>query len=754
MGLYQNVVKYQLNTLTYEQETLFTYFNLRYLFNDDDTTNPYVVITLSTKIKAIEVARIYIDLQGHDDYKCYFCSKSRCEHLQIMVSKCLQDPAFISQLEKLDYNAANHVYIQQQKEFDEEINTIFDEMYNDQSSMIHLAHITPCLEDVRNAYSLSLRIGINKVYKIPNIYQFLMRFKHKETFQYGKELKLVHKLNSFDNPSISLINYLKDNIEHVDKYVTLKKKALDSLCEIYIGDNIEIDNETYFISNENLDIRFHIDKQFHIHVRYMNTDYVPFGVSFYINKKEKMIKQAVNDKNIASLISSIEKYPLADIKNRLFDFKHAYFLKYPDLFTFDEEVQDILDNEPLRIKSYFDYEKKDDILLVKSEYFKNDEPINPNDIDNIFEKRFIEQYQQLLTKYGFNIEGKITNHADIFNFINGSLEDIKMLSEVYISDSLANMNVISFYSPRIDVHRNGNIIEVFMEESDYSLEELKQILEAIRKKKKYIILKDNFIDLSSPNSESFSDAIENYDLIDHHNLIQHHKLPLYYAFKSLDNQSGGVQTDELINEVFSQVKDFTNSRISIPKINGKLRNYQKDGVRWLNVLYQNGLGGILADDMGLGKTIETITFLKLVQKDSPILIVCPKSLIFNWQSEFKRFASEIPTYAIHGTVNERKNIISSITNTTFGVYFISYDSLRNEVDNLKDIHFDTCILDEAQFIKNAFAKKTSAVKSISADHFFALTGTPIENNIFDLWSIFDFLMPGYLADLKQFKDRP
>ncbi len=752
MGLLQNIKKYQLNRLNSEQETLFTYFNIRYEIDNKNVSNPYVVISLTTKIKEIEVARLYIDHKGNEDSKCYFCFRSHCEHLQIMVTKILENPAFLAQIEEADYNSDNYIYIEQQNEFDQEINEIFDSIYNEESStLIHLAHITPSLEDVRNAYALELKVGINRSYKVPSVYQFLMRFKHKETFQYGKELKLVHKLNNFDEPSANLINYLKDNIEHIDRYVTLKKKALDSVCEIYMGHYIEIDNETYFVSNENLNIQFHIDNQFHIHLQYLDSDYSSFGENFYINKKEKVIKQIVSDKRLSALIDSINRYPLANIKNRIYEFKHAYFLKYPDLFTFDEEVQGILHNEPLKIQSYFDYEKKDDTLTVETKYLRDNEEINPEDLTNIYEKKFINQYLDILSKYGFN-EGKITNHADVFNFINGSLEDIRLLSEVYISESLSKMNLITFSAPTIRVQRSGNIIEVFMDDSEYDEKELKQILSALKKKKKYIILKDNFIDLSSSSCEVFYDAMEQYEMFSKNGVISHNKLPLYYAFKSINDDSQ-IETDSLINDVFTQVKEFSVNKLNIPKINGKLRSYQKDGVKWLHVLYQNGLGGILADDMGLGKTIETISFIKCVQKDSPILIVCPKSLIYNWQSEFRRFAPELPTYAIHGTVSERKKIINNIKDNSFGVYFISYDSLRNEVDNLKDIHFDICILDEAQFIKNAMAKKTSAVKSISASHLFALTGTPIENNIFDLWSIFDFLMPGYLSDLKEFKTK-
>ena len=753
MGLYRNLLKYQLNQLNEEQESLFTYFDIRYELNSDDESNPSIVISLYTKYRNIELAHLYIDFKGEEEYRCYFCSHSRCVHLQLLVTKILQNPDIVNKIKELDDYAENHEYRKQQEDFNNDIKEIFDDIFNEEkSSLIHLAHLTPYLEDVRNAYALELKVGINKSYKIPSIYQFLNRFKHKEVYQYGKELKIIHRLNNFDEPSHALINYLRDNIENITQYPTLKPKAVDSLCEIYLNQEIYVDNEPYLVSDQSLNIKFHVDNNYKIHFTCEETDYKPFGELFYINRHNGMIKRLVSDPHLLVLIHSLEKYPLANIKSRFFEFKYTYFLKYPSLFSFDEEVERYLNQEPLKIKSYFDYDKENDVLTVDSHFFKEEIEINKEDITSPLEKRMINKYQEVLTAYGF-VDNQISNSADIFNFINGSLEDIRLLSEVYVSDTLAKMNVITFSGPSIRITREGSMLDVFMGESEFNEEELRQIFQALKKKKKYILIKDNFIDLSTPSGERFFETVDNFELLSNKSILKSQRLPLYYAFKNINEDNPEIEVDSLIEDVFNQLKGFSNNKLVMPKINGKLRGYQKDGVKWLNVLYQNGLGGILADDMGLGKTIEAITFIKIIQKDAPILIVCPKSLIFNWQSEFKRFAPELPTFAIHGTVNERKKVISGIKDNTFGVYFISYDSLRNEVDNLKGKHFDMCILDEAQFIKNAFAKKTSAVKSINADHLFALTGTPIENNIFDLWSIFDFLMPGYLSDLKTFKSK-
>ena len=296
------------------------------------------------------------------------------------------------------------------------------------------------------------------------------------------------------------------------------------------------------------------------------------------------------------------------------------------------------------------------------------------------------------------------------------------------------------------------MLSVLVDSSAYSDEELKAILIGLKRKKKFVKIGDNFISLLSDDTKKFYDFAKDFDLISENSLNKKKEVPLYYAFKAYGQDNSFLSMDGYLDDVFTDLKNFSESKLEIAKINGELRPYQVDGVKWLATLYKYSLGGILADDMGLGKTIETIAFINTIKTDKPILIVSPKSLVFNWVSEFNKFAKDIPVYPIIGTVEERKKVIKKIKSDKFGVYFISYDSLRNEYENLLDFTFDLVILDEAQFIKNMHAKKTNAVKQINALHTIALTGTPIENNIYDLWSIFDFLMPHYLLDYEDFKD--
>ena len=196
--------------------------------------------------------------------------------------------------------------------------------------------------------------------------------------------------------------------------------------------------------------------------------------------------------------------------------------------------------------------------------------------------------------------------------------------------------------------------------------------------------------------------------------------------------------------------------MEVPKnLNASLREYQKVGVQWLRMLDYYGLGGILADDMGLGKTVQLLCVIcayKYNGGKKPCLVVCPSSLCLNWQNEAEKFTIGMQSIVVHGTLEERKNQIASIPN--YDIVITSYELLKRDIEEYKkyDFKFKYIIADEAQYIKNNNTQNAKAIKNISAETRFALTGTPIENSLSELWSIFDFIIPGYLFGYRKFKE--
>ena len=200
-----------------------------------------------------------------------------------------------------------------------------------------------------------------------------------------------------------------------------------------------------------------------------------------------------------------------------------------------------------------------------------------------------------------------------------------------------------------------------------------------------------------------------------------------------------------------------NAEMQMPKnLNANLREYQKIGVKWLETLDYYGLGGILADDMGLGKTVQILAvicqYLESEKNAKPTLIVCPSSLCLNWQNEAEKFTKNVSSIVIHGSLEERQKQIKSIPK--FNIVITSYELLKRDIEEYKkyDYEFRYLIADEAQYIKNNNTQNAKAIKYVTAKTRFALTGTPIENALSELWSIFDFIMPGYLFNYRKFKE--
>jgi SNF2 family DNA or RNA helicase len=180
-----------------------------------------------------------------------------------------------------------------------------------------------------------------------------------------------------------------------------------------------------------------------------------------------------------------------------------------------------------------------------------------------------------------------------------------------------------------------------------------------------------------------------------------------------------------------------------------LREYQLAGFGWLTRLAANNLGGILADEMGLGKTVQTLAFLRAHQGNGPALIVCPTSLVTNWENEARKFTPELKTLVLEGA--DRAARFKSIAGADMVI--TSYALLRRDIDTLREFKFSTAVLDEAQHIKNPETQNAQAAYAIRATHRFVLTGTPMENSVRDLWSIMNFALPGYLGDRKDFRER-
>ena len=755
MDVLELLSHYRLETLEIKEQELFAYFAYAYSIENDENNHPYFHISLFSKVSRINVLDFVITYKGAINYSCQICrEKQPCYHFSILATKLLTEEyeQIKALAERFNYEVSDVDRREQQAAFDYELEQVFKEIRKEEiANASTKARLKIYLEDTRFSYSVGLTIAKGKEYRIASIDRFLNRFTNEEEFRYGKDLTLIHNLSSFDEVSQKIILILQkyENNAFIDLSNEQSLLYLDELLDVLKDNYLYINNEVYHVEKDTMDIKLVVNANFSIKVEGLIKGYIPLSRNYYICKSANSVKPISNNRYINYLVDSVIHHPLSTVKDNFDNYKYSFFEKYPDYFILDEEISKLMSSSTLKIQAYFDYDK--DNIYEKTRYFKNDEEVDIISITNFYEVSQIKHYQELLLEYGF-FDHVLTDGGQVWDFLNSTLDNLRAVAELYFSKELENRNTSSFASPNISVRKEGSMLEVLVDNSLYSDEELKAILIGLKRKKKFVKIGDNFISLLSDDTKKFYDFAKNFDLINENSLNKKKEVPLYYAFKAYGKGHNFLSMDSYIEEVFNDLKNFSDNSKEIPIINGELRPYQIDGVKWLLTLYKYSLGGILADDMGLGKTIETIAFINAIKSNKPILIVSPKSLVFNWISEFNKFAKDIPVYGIIGTVEERKKIIKKIKDDKFGVFFISYDSLRNEYENLLNFTFDVCILDEAQFIKNMHAKKTSAVKQINALHTIALTGTPIENNIYDLWSIFDFLMPHYLLDYDDFRD--
>ena len=312
----------------------------------------------------------------------------------------------------------------------------------------------------------------------------------------------------------------------------------------------------------------------------------------------------------------------------------------------------------------------------------------------------------------------------------------------------------------IGVSVESGLLDISVLSKDIPARELLDVLESYRRKKTFHRLKNgDFVTLSGDGQlASLESMMRELNLSEEEVIRGHMELPLFRALyldsmleKHHDLASNRDRTYRALLRGFRTIRD---ADYEVPSAQSDiLRPYQVYGYKWLRTLDAAGFGGILADEMGLGKTLQAITFLQALKESGdsgPNLIVCPASLVYNWQEEFSRFAPSLNVLPVAGPAPVRKAYLADAQSDDVDAYITSYDLLRQDIAAYEKMRFSVMILDEAQYIKNQKAGMTKAVKIIRARTRLALTGTPIENRLAELWSIFDFLMPGFLYSYPEF----
>ncbi|MBU3075747.1 DEAD/DEAH box helicase [Clostridium estertheticum] len=413
------------------------------------------------------------------------------------------------------------------------------------------------------------------------------------------------------------------------------------------------------------------------------------------------------------------------------------------------------------ISFYFDQVGKDITLTLRVKYGTFEFNIF-EDCDEKIIYRDSKKETQVITvlkNLGFEeIKNKfyfLKGEDYIFKFFKSDIGVLQEMGEVYYSQNFKGIKSLGTKAISGNIKSGKyNYFEMDFKIGDIEPKETTNILRAFRNNIKYYKLKNGeYLDLEELELNKFLkllDVITPPNSFDNHIEISKGKGVFLDSYLE-DNNIRYIKGKKELEEVHDKLKNIEKLNFKEPDdLKGTLRKYQKIGYNWFKTLDYLGFGGILGDEMGLGKTIQAIAFI-LSNKGSKSLIVAPTSLIYNWISEFEKFAPTLKVAAISGPKDERVEIIKNIEK--FDVIITTYNLLKRDLENYATLKFDYCIIDEAQNIKNPHSQNAIAIKEIVAKTKFALSGTPIENSVMDLWSIFDFIMPGYLYDEKMFSVR-
>ncbi|MGH4119592.1 SNF2 helicase associated domain-containing protein [Clostridium sp.] len=751
----------------------------------------------NSTLNKVEIS--FNNISSFISYKCecndsygYFGGKSMCKHI---VATCLKYSNEKEQIIKKQKMAKTNNLI---KQITKNISTIkIAKQYLD----IEVKYYHDSNNDNRKA-CVELKIGEDKLYVVKNIKQFFACYNNGlEIIEFGKKFTYNPYLHLFKKEDLNIIELFKEASE---------LEAVAEASEVYVRRSVKFlsGKKAYFtesmvkrlfkclsnrpitavikdqvftnvlISHEAMPLEFEINRE---------------SNKFLLRQKDQMPTILCNDGEFFFYEGKIYEPPswqrylylpfynrFKEDDNNFIEFYEeekddvASFLlptlkKISNSVTIDTSVESEFYIETLKPMVFFEKIAENIEVIITFKY--GDTEINPfNSKENSAQEgrvliRDIDKEMEIINlfhQFGFvnTYKGfEVTDESVLLEFLVSGLEKLRTVAQVYYSEEFKKIKIHGNSSCKSNIKLNKeNLLEFSFSIEGVDKTELREVFSALKEKRKYYKLKnDSFVLLDSNNLLKVAQMIEYLNIKDSDFLKDKIILSKYNAIyieeKLKHEQMDFVDKNKKFKELIYAVKDIKEIKTQVPKsLDIIMRPYQKAGFKWLKTLASCGFGGILADEMGLGKTLEAIAFIQSEvegnETKQPSLVVCPTSLVYNWKDEIEKFAPSLNCIVVSGNKSQREDQKQNINN--YDLVITSYALIRRDLEDYEKVKFRYCFLDEAQQIKNFNSLNAHSVKSINALGKFALTGTPIENSLTELWSIFDFIMPGYLLNHSAF----
>ena len=609
------------------------------------------------------------------------------------------------------------------------------------------------------------KIGLDRMYTLNNKYHNFM-YAYSQNRPYKLATKLTYDPNEhyFDKIDKEILDYNIYIFQRGYYECVIRQNDLNSFMELLKDKDYTIDSKKYH--------GYTLENPFHINLTKDGDNYTLTIDNIkeitplledtpYFYNRQKIYKVDSNIYKLYRLLADNDLEMFMFSKKDLGKFTGGLLSLLKDNIHLADNITEITIPTAPTAKLYFDFYYNAVECQIKLTYGNKEVDYFSKDPGIVRDNEFEGNIIQRLSDFGFTVNNEhiiLEDIDEIGEFLEKGIYEISEEYEIFTSKKIKNTSIVKQTQNSVSFSiGKDNILSYNFKLDGIESDELTDVLSSLKAKKHYHRLKSGtIIDLNADtNLQNLGELTDNLDLTKKEITEGEGTIPKYralYLDSLKNNYSTLIKTNNSFDELINKFLTYKDSDISLDKKEIKvLRDYQLTGVKWLYNIYKTGFGGILADEMGLGKSIQLIYLIKLIIKEKPdakILIVAPTSLIYNWQKEFDKFGSELKYKVFAENKSQRLNGLENIKN--INIMITSYGLIRNDLEKYKEISFELIAIDEAQNIKNQNTGISKAVKSLNANVKFALTGTPIENSLLELWSIFDFIMPGYLASRDKF----
>ena len=634
------------------------------------------------------------------------------------------------------------------------------------------------IEAGTNRIIWTLRVGLiqtQKFYVIRDIPLFLKVLETSKPYMIGKLYETSLNIRQFDESSQLVLNFLQgiveDEVENAlffqnqGRHLYFPLSFFEQGVSLLMGlDEFQFDHQissyphlvfqdfdgqaglfTFQIEEKSNYYEMEIVQQVGLNSFYKGQVLFTKGTFYLLSKEQARLIEKLKKVSIDKSGRKILQFDTSDrdlLASTLSQFKDIGEVKAPDA----------LQIQSFRPSFYMEGEEDGSIRLDMQFQYETCLVRNRNELESLpfaSDIQLEKEIFQLALSAGFEADFRSWRQslkADaVHAFFQEVLPSFAALGELKISESLQDLYQVQ--KPQVHISSKGSLLEIQFDFQNIDQEEIDRAMKALVEKQDYYISSSNQVYYFDDQTKRIRQDLEELGIEDLQDGAFRARKSLAYTlshlFKDQDQISFTEEFRNLAHDL-THPEDFPMKELNIQ---AELRDYQKKGIQWLQMLHHYGFGGILADDMGLGKTLQTIAFLSSqVQTDTSVLILAPSGLIYNWADEFQKFAPDLDVAVVHGLKFHRESILAE----NHQIYVTSYATFRQDSEIYRDLSFDFLFLDEAQVMKNAQTKIAQSLRRFVVPSVFALSGTPIENHLGELWSIFQIVLPGLLPAKKEF----